>query len=52
MLNYSNNNNIFEKLETRVILFNSLSILTMVRNWPAIEHSLFAEWLSFQKKRE
>ena len=24
----------------------------MVRNWPAIEHSLFVEWLSFQKKRE
>jgi len=36
--------------EKMLIFFNSLSILPMVRNWPAIEHSLFVEWLSSQKK--
>jgi len=48
VLNYGGN----KTKKNMLILFNSLSILTMVRNWPAIEHSLFVEWLSFQKKRE
>gem|GEM_PF-1232157 len=46
VLNYGGN----KTKKNMLILFNSLSILTMVRNWPAIEHSLFVEWLSFQKK--
>jgi hypothetical protein len=48
VLNYGGN----KTKKNMLILLNSLSILTMVRNWPAIEHSLFVEWLSFQKKRE